>query len=250
MRTDAANRRWKRAGFGSGLVTLVVLVATASGTPLYDGIGFPDEPYRYVDPPHGYVQKYKPTEARTVIRISRETNPDEGLISSGESGPQVAMYIPRRGLSVLDSASTVTVTARPVKANDPPGDGTLNSNVYQVDFSHPVQISGASASPPNITLREATFETVLAVMEYRTDSTSRWRRLETPQVGRDIYVAALQGAGQYVLVQPAMGTAQSARNRGTGKQLVFILGFCLLIVIVVVFAVRRTSGGLSDPDGG
>jgi hypothetical protein len=246
MNSRVPAARWLAVGYAGVLVAVLGLLVASSGVPLYDGLGFPDQPYRYVHPPRGYAQQYKPTEARTVLRISKGSNTEEGLISSGESGPQVAMYIPPGGLRVLDSAPTLTVRARPVAPSTPPTDGTLNSNVYEVDFGpHPIRIDAGESAPPNITLREATFETVLAVMEYRAASTGPWRRLETGQVGRDIYLGALQGAGQYVLIQPAAGTPRSARNDGGGRQLLFILGFCFLVVIAALFAVRGTSGGIS-----
>jgi hypothetical protein len=240
--TGSVTARFRTAAYIGVLVVLVGVLVGRSGVPLYDGIGFPDEPYRYVQPPHGYHQKYQPTDARSTVPTRKGTNPAEGLISSGESGPQVALYIPPDGLHVVDATASVAVRARPVPATAPPTDGTLNSNVYDVDFgSAPVTFDPKDPSPPNIALREAVFQTVLAVMEYRPQG-GAWRRLPTQQVGRDIYLGYLQGAGQYVLVQPGTGTPQTSRDSGSGRQLVFILVFCALVVTAALFAVRRTAG--------
>jgi hypothetical protein len=247
-------RRSAFALYGAVLIALTSMLIVNRGTPLYDGVGFPDQPYRYVHPPSGYRQQYKPTEARTTLRVVKGTNADDGLISSGESGPQVAMYIQPGGLQVLDAATAVTVRARPVSASAPPVDGSLNSNVYDVDFGpHPVRIDQGDSGAPNVTLREAVFQNVLAVMEYRPAGGGAWRRLQTGQVGRDVFLGALQGPGQYVLIQPATGTAHSARNDGSRLQLLLILGFCLLVVAAALVAVRRTSPRDSEsndsPDG-
>jgi hypothetical protein len=234
-------RRTRTLAYCGAVVALVGLLVSQGGVPLYDGIGFPDEPYRYVQPPHGYQQKYQPTDAKTTVPLAKATNPHEGLISSGESGPQVALYIPPKGLHVGDAATSLTVRARPVAGSAPPTDGTLNSNVYDVDFgSHPVTFDTKDPSPPNIALREAVFQTVLAVMEYRPAG-GTWRRLPTQQVGRDVYLGYLQGAGQYVLIQPGKGTPQTSRDSGSTRQLVFILIFCVLVVTAALLAVRRTS---------
>jgi hypothetical protein len=240
-------RRCAFALYGSVLVVFTSILIAGRGTPLYDGVGFPDQPYRYVHPPSGYQQKYKPTEARTTLRVVKGSNVDDGLISSGESGPQVAMYIQPGGLQVLDAATVVTVRARPVTASAPPVDGSLNSNVYDVDFgSHPVRVDQGDSGAPNVTLREAVFQTVLAVMEYRPAG-GAWRRLQTGQVGRDVFLGALQGPGQYVLIQPASGTAHSARNDGGRLQLLLIVGFCLLVVVAALVAVRRLSTSADEP---
>jgi hypothetical protein len=250
MSTDALGAPWMRVGYVTLLLAVVAMLVVRGGVPLYDGVGFPDEPYRYVQPPAGYPVTYRPTPAHAVLRMSKGSNVGDGLLSSGEAGPQVAMFIPRGGLRVLDAARTVTVTARPLAPSSPPKDGSANSNVYEIDFgSHPTRIDAGDAAPPNITLREATFETVLAVMEYRAGTSGPWRRLETSQVGRDIYLAALQGGGQYLLVQPASGTPRSVRNEGGGyAQLLMILGFCLLVVIVLIVSVRRTSREVGPED--
>jgi hypothetical protein len=228
-----------------GLVLLTSAAAVAmligrGGTPLYDGVGFPDEPYRYVHPPHGYNQRYAPTSARVPVPLTGGTNLREGLISSGESGPQVGVYLPPRALVAESAVTSVLVTARPVGGGGRPPDGVVNSNVYTVAFDP----AGASVRPglgtaANVSLRQAVFETVLPVMEFRPTGHDVWQRVKTIQIGRDIYLGPWVGAGDYVLVQPATGTSQSRRDRGGNTQLLLILGFCVVIVIGTLLAVRR-----------
>ena len=176
-----------RRAYAGVLLAMTVLLIGTTGTPLYDGIGFPDEPYRYVHPPQGYQQKYQPTEARATVAMANGTNRREGQASSSENGPQVSLYIPPGELHVTSGAAAVVIRARAVAAAMLPTDGSANSNVYDVDLGpDPVTLSGDPPNVANITMREAVFQPVLAVMEYRPDAKSAWRRLETQQVGRDI----------------------------------------------------------------
>jgi hypothetical protein len=226
---------------GALLVAGALLIAT-EGTPLYDGIGFPDEPYRYVDPPAGHHQKNAPTDATATLTLLHGVNKGEGLVSSRESGPQVALYIPPGELHVTSSATRLTVRARPVPGGALPVDGTPNSNVYELDLGPaPVTFSGSPPNVPNISLREAVYQSVLAVMEYRATESSPWKRLPTQQVGRDVFLGFVQGPGQYVLVQPGAGSDQRSRDRGSNRQLVLILGACVLILGVLIASMRGIS---------
>lgn len=218
----------------------VVLLAGRGGTPLYDGIGFPDEPYRYVHPPHGYSQRYAPTSARVPVPLTSGTNPHEGLVSSGESGPQVGIYLPPRALVADSALTTVVVTARPIGGGRPPADGVVNSNVYAVAVNPPAAtVRPGLGTNANVSLRQAASEPVVPVMEFRSTEHDAWQRVKTVQIGRDIYLGPWSGSGEYVLVQPATGTPQSRRDGGGNTQLLLILGFCLVVVVGALLAVRR-----------
>jgi hypothetical protein len=235
----ASHARFRRLLFVAAAVGVMFLVGR-SGASLYDGLGFPDEPYRYVHPPHGYSQRYAPTNARVPVSLAGGTNPHEGLISSGESGPQVGVYLPPRALVADSALTTVVVTARPVGGGRLPVDGVVNSNVYAVAFNPPAAtVRPGLGTTANVSLRQAVFETVVPVMEFRASDRDAWLRLNTVQIGRDIYLGPWSGPGEYVLVQPASGTAQTRRDSDSNHQLVVILGFCVLVVVGALFAVRR-----------
>jgi hypothetical protein len=232
---------------GVPLVAFVVL-ACGQGAPLYDGIGFPDEPYRFVNPPPGYQQHVAPTEARQLVPLSGGTNAREASINSGETGPQVAVYLPVGSLIAADRGATgAIVTARPVRLVRPPADGTASSNLYDVSFEGPrVAVSQSLSPPANITLREASLDPILPTMEFRPTATARWQRLKTDQIGRDIYVAALAGQGQYVLVRPGPGAPHSRRDGGSHVGFALAIAVSVLLILCVLLAVRRLPVATDD----
>ncbi|MDQ6649765.1 MAG: hypothetical protein M3Z02_06575 [Actinomycetota bacterium] len=82
------------------LGALAVLVAAwllaPGGVPLYDGVGFPDEPYRYVVPPRADLPRTDPpTEGRDMVRAADAAGGSEVLAQSREMGPQVAVSMQR-----------------------------------------------------------------------------------------------------------------------------------------------------------
>jgi len=87
-----------RAG---ALVTTVVvglaLIASAHA-PLYDGVGFPDEPYRYLRSPAGQARTAPPATAHGELKFADGVNTEKGDFATSELGPQFKLYVPAKSI--------------------------------------------------------------------------------------------------------------------------------------------------------
>jgi hypothetical protein len=75
----------------AALIAAWVLVP--SGVPLYDGIGFPDEPYRYAQPPAGAKTTARPGDAVGTSAGRNGASTEDLDVMSGEQGPQVEIFV-------------------------------------------------------------------------------------------------------------------------------------------------------------
>jgi len=146
---------WARA-FGRTTTGRLVAAAAALGAawlvapaavPLYDGIGFPDEPYRYVDPPAGYRKTPPATRALGSVPAGGATSRTPGGgstgaaaersvstrdigIKSGEYGPQVEMYVAKGSLTGPAGTRGYQISAMPVAPGRPaPAGGQVGADV-------------------------------------------------------------------------------------------------------------------------
>lgn len=217
-----------------GLLGLV-WVLTPHPVPLYDGIGFPDEPYRFQPARSGA----KPaTSAQLTLKVAGGVNSGGLIANSAEVGPQVSFYAPPKAFAAPGTA-LISLVVRPVTAVAPLPQGRLDSNVYAVSFTSsagPVTLV-AAAQAPAITMRAAGSGKPAPVFEYRPDQGSPWHEVKTRQVGSDIFNAYAPGAGEYVLVQVAGGAAAD----GGGGSLYLILGAAAGLVVLVLVVVRVLS---------
>jgi hypothetical protein len=241
----------------ASLVTLVVawIVAPAGPRPpLYDGVGFPDEPYRYVDAPAGT----KPTQPPTGAVDIEPVNTAVLTVVSQEQGPQVQAQIPTTSLTLPPGATRISARFQPLAPTPPlPPDGTIWGNVYRLTMTSsegPVGIQNASTSDhvPYIDLRAPTADQPAPVIEAYV--LSAWHRLPTNRDGNDIYGAKLIGVGDYAVVRlthPDAANSQSDSNTAGhlfGPALLIILGVLMLNVIAVL-AIRyaRRSAHQTPP---
>jgi hypothetical protein len=221
--------RWVLLAAVLGLAWLT----TAHPVPLYDGIGFPDEPYRFEPPRAGTAAA---TTAQIRLPVSGGVNTGGLIANSAEVGPQVSFFAPPHAFAVKGT-SAISVAARPVALVPPAPPGKLDSNVYDVSFvspDGPVALVPA-AQPPAITMRSLSNAPAEPVFEYRPTPTSAWRELKTRRVGQDISNANAPGAGQYVLV---LRDGSSAQGSGSRTALFAILGATVVLVVGVLVGVR------------
>ena len=227
----------------AGLLTLGALLAPAA-VPLYDGVGFPDEPYRFV--PHRGSGPAA-TAATVKLKVKGGLNSGGLLANSAELGPQVSVYAPPQAFQLpsASAAGDITLTARPVPLTPPAPPGQLQSNVYELALTSPsgAVIVRSDAQQPGITLRAVSTKEPLPVMYFRASPDQRWQQLETRQVGRDIFNAAAPGPGDYVLSR----AAAAARSDSGGNRGLFVLvGLVVLLVVGVVVGVRVLSSRRPD----
>lgn len=232
----SARRRWAA---GALLVALGWL-ASPHAVPVYDGVGQPDEPYRYVSPPAGATTTAAATSAagQTPLRAGRSTN---GMsIQTAEQGPQFSLFLPPGALAGPGSA--VQVRAEPKAPTDQPAPATVDGNVYVVtltDPAGPVTLTDKAAIA-TLYLRSTTQRTPGPTLYHRADATAPWQRLQTSRGGFDVYVASFVGAGEYAL---AFAPKAAAKDGGSSIVLPVVLlgGFVLLVAVVVTVRLRAAS---------
>ncbi|MCW2506198.1 MAG: hypothetical protein JWO79_4482 [Actinomycetia bacterium] len=186
-------------------------LASPGSVPLYDGIGFPDEPYRWVQPPPGAPATKPPTSAKVVVSVDGGTSRYADT-NSGEFGPQVSLHLPDG--SMTSDAGRITVRADPLAAAGPgPDGGTITGNGYRVSAPGAVFRAGHAAT---ISLREPVLTEVFPRFVYRGSPSAAWRWLDTDRPGRDFFRAFVTGAGDYALAIPS-GTPAPGRAGGGGS---------------------------------
>ena len=230
----------------AALLQGLALLVTPHAPPIYDGIGFPDEPYRFVDPPAGYRHTRPPTTATATIPAANGHNRDNRTVTSSESGPQVSLVVPGGGLLTPSGVSAVTVSAAPVAltGGDPPGH--IWSNVYRVTFTTDAGAGRqAPGARPQIFMRAPSPQEPGPDFYVRHGTSGSWSPLRTRQTGRDIYQADLAGAGDYVLTgeHPLDVNAKDPNNEAAVGVVGFVVSGVLVAAVIVLFvrAERRRS---------
>lgn len=198
-------RRGRLLAVAALLLLPGALLSAPTSPPLYDGLGFPDEPYRTVA-----GEGAAPTPAAAEAAVFRDGSSPPFTLQTGESGPQATLAVPQGALALPDGAARVRVRLDPVAVPVPlPRTGRVLSNAYDVvlqdDRGRPVALTGRPR--PAVVRLRIPAETAGTVVLQRRDGT-RWRTLPTRQVGVDVYSADLDAAGAVVAV------LQEARLRG------------------------------------
>lgn len=221
-------------------------LGTSSPVPIYDGVGMPDEPYRFVVPPAGYRATPPVTPARTAIQLDAGRSCCELEARSAEQGPQVAVYVPRGGLASTGSGvlSVSAEAAAPPAGPAPVEDGVYEGNAYLVTATGPAGPATLTpeGSRATVQLRALDGNTPGPAVWFRTDDAAAWRELPTGKVGLDIYEAQFVGPGSYVLVRGPEG--------GTGQTTTILLGILAVpaLLVVVLLVLRLRGGPPRDPD--
>ena len=226
--------RWALLLAAFGLVWLT----TSDPVPLYDGLGFPDEPYRFV-PAQGNGPAA--TSAQMELKVADGTNTGGLIVNTRESGPQASVFAPPHAFAVSGTAPVV-LSLRPVPPQPPLPDGVVESNVYEISLtsaSGPVTVV-RDAQPPAITMRSVTVKTPEPVFHYRATPAEQWRELKTRRVGRDVYNANAPGAGEYILVR-ATAAATKQPESGSRTGLYAVVAATVLLMVGVLVGVRVLS---------
>jgi hypothetical protein len=230
-------RRWPALG----VLLLLGYVAAGEVVPLYDGIGFPDQPYRYVTVPPG-VTKHGPAAqgAHANSPAANGTNTDVLVLQTAEQGPQVTLSLPPAIAKVPITAKRITATATPLAPDRQPADGAINGNIYRIGVTSDV---GPGTFAPDdgqdvVYLRAVAIKATPPVMEYRPTPDAPWRRMETGRTGADVMLATFLGPGDYALVDKA-GGAPAKRGHQNATAVPLLAGV-LVLAMLTLLAVRRT----------
>lgn len=239
MTADRGRRRLIAAIAALGIAWAVAPAAV----PLYDGLSFPDEPYRYAAPPAGYQHTPKPLSAKGSSAVDATSNADTIYVNTNEQAPQVDVVIPRRLLAVPAAARTVTVEAAPIAPDRQPAKGTIDGNIYRVSATSDPAGAVTFAPPPgdavtasDVTMRATTGRKPGPSFLYRAKPAQAWRSLPVYTSGNDVYSTQFAGFGDYAL---AFGVVASTAHGSSGAAiLVSILLAVVLLAAVTVIAVR------------
>jgi hypothetical protein len=221
---------------------LAWLIAPAA-PPLYDGVGFPDEPYRYVTRPAGDNRVTKPPGG-VAIRMPVVDGTTDGINgASPEQGPQISIFVPTGTLAAPKDAHTILLRAEPRAPDGPADGGKVDGNIYR--FTGTADIGKPSLAPVKdkieIIMRATTARQPGPIMEYRSLGARAWTRLPTARYGNDVYAAAAKGFGDYALVfaRPLPNAPRPAATSGIGKySTALIVAGLVLLLGSIVFGIR------------
>lgn len=243
---------------GIGLVCATGALQLAKGEsnpPLFDGVGFPDEPYRYVAPPAGAV-KTKVPEGTTLTKptLGDKSNPVMEL-STIEKGPQITASFRVGLLQASPTAKQITVALEPITPQAAPPNGTILGNAYSIRFTaddgKPVELADAGRYYVTMRIPQGTREAV--ALEVFHDGA--WETLRTTQTGADVYAANVSVQGDLAPVLVTSGDTSLAAAAGSGGSggliIALVVGLCV-VVGVVVFTIRTRQlrdAALAQPPG-
>lgn len=227
-----ASRRWV---VGGALVLLGWLL-TPQPIAVYDGIGVPDEPYRFVTAPTGTRPTAPPTVGEAKTPVARGVGTNGLIIATLEQTPQFSLYLPPGSLAADGGPIEVRATPQ-APADNPPG-SRLGGNVYLVSFTAPqgtVHLT-SKAALASLYLRAINGDEGWT-MQYRASPSSPWTFEQTARNGTDSFVARFVGAGQYALAEPVSKPTKTSSSTSITPFLV-IGGIAALVVLVVIIRLR------------
>lgn len=246
--TRLASRNVRLVLTALGLLCLAWVITPRPATPpLYDGVGFPDEPYRYVAAPPGA----RPTNPATAITSDAKVSQGLGaevLAASAEQGPQIRLEFGEGTLQAAQNATVIHVSAQPTAPTAQPGDGTVWGNVYHLTATSdagPVQVHAGPGTLTSITMRSPSPPPPEPVIEY--NGGTGWRQLQTSRTGNDFFTAPLAGPGDYAVVR-LRNPPQAASTGGNGYLLPIVLGVVVIVLAGAIVAIRITRSRRGDPD--
>jgi hypothetical protein len=255
------------------LVAVLALGATVGfrpphAPPLYDGIGFPDEPYRWVEPPSGVQNTVAaPTVAAATVKVSKSGS--SGPVSlqsrgfSAEQGPQVAFAVGEGTFEPAPGTTAVDVKATPkAPPSTPPTGGSVVSNLYAFTATSggkKVPLAAAASVVVNLRADAPTDQTVVVC----TWDGTRWNQQPTRQVGTEIYAAQLATLDPVALVKldrgvaptvaaptpaatadgPADPSATPAADGASSRTLLLTIGGIVVLLAAALLVLRRRTGG-------
>jgi hypothetical protein len=219
------------------LLVAVGRLASPTAVPVFDGVGSPDEPYKYVgrsDAPAASVSAS--TNVAGDVSASLQ-------VKSAESGPQVLVDLGAGAFA--SSAPAVTLTATPLAGDGTSlADGTIDGNVYRITAS-----AGAKLLPEKaqgfLFLRAAVMTRPDPVIVHRDSEHAAWVRVKTVRAGQDVLSTPFRALGDYAVVR-LPGSRPLSRSGGLGTTRVLLLGGGVLVLIVLTVLVLRRP--VSDED--
>lgn len=221
---------------------LLAILLPGRPVPIYDGIGAPDEPYRFVSRPAGDTVDTKPPTS-----VSQRIAVDHGVVAviqlaTLEQGPQAEADVTDQGLTVASTAvATLTATLTPL-APDQGSSIRIDGNVYRLGWvAGGAAVQFGNGGSDLMYLRATVGPPPRATMLYRSAPGTPWRALATELSGADVYSALIAGPGDYALTRAPFpsATVGAARSARRGVPVELVLGVVLVVAMVAVIVAVR-----------
>lgn len=197
-------------------------LASPSAVPIYDGVGSPDESYRYAG------RTPAPGTATVTVRAG------EGLqLKSNESGPQVLLDL---GEGALVGAGMVTLTATPLTPEGAVPRGAFDGNAYRVAASDGARLEAARAQG-FLFLRAAIMTSPEPVIVHRAGPAEPWQEMKSSRVGRDILSTPFRALGDYAVVSLPGAKPIETISPSTGRWLE-IAGVVVAALVLGALVIR------------
>ncbi len=233
MHRPQSPRAWPAA---AGFALAVAWLVAPATVPVYDGIGNPDEPYRYVVPAAGAKDTAPPDTARESVPVEAGRN-TAIYVNTAEVGPQLSLYLPAGALAAPVGAERLEVVATPLAPPSAlPPDGRIVGNVYRLTATaggRPADLIGLQDQLPVLDMRAPTGAQPGPVFEHFDGE--RWSRATTTRVGVDVYRTRVPALGEWALVRLDRHRAGGS----TSTALWLVPGVLVLALGGAVLAVRR-----------
>jgi len=217
--------------------TAIPWLASPSAVPVYDGVGQPDEPYRYV----GREKSPGPVTV-TVKALGDSSGPVQ--LQSDEKGPQVLVDLAAGAFRT--TTDVVRLTSTPVAGEGQPApQGTIDGNVYRFT------VSAGAALQPDVAqgflfLRAAEMTTPDPVVVHRNGPADPWVKVKTTRTGRDILSAPFRALGDYAVVDLPGSKPLSSGGGLSTTRLLLLGGGVLVLVVITVLVLRRSATGSDE----
>lgn len=219
-------------------------VYPAASPPLYDGIILQPPPYRYLTPPKGVTQRFKPTSTSMTVAVANGKSPEE-FVETQEQVPQALMVVDSNAFQIPAGVQRITFSIRPVPPPAQPADGAISGNVYLFTATgdNGVALKFNSGSVARIQLRK-TVQTAHPVVEQY--SNGQWqKRPSSLFVNADYLAANAKSLGYFAMVLPG---ARSAGASGGSSALPFIVIGAVVVALVILglLAIRLSRRQVVD----
>lgn len=226
------------------LVALLLVTAGALASPavvpVYDGVGQPDEPYRYV----GAADAPAPVSATVPVT---EGGSAPLRLASPEKGPQVLVDLAAGAFRARGRSVTLTATPLAGEGSAAP-QGTVDGNVYRIS------VSGGAVLKPQaaqgfVFLRAAVMTQPDPVVVHRLRPTDPWERVRTVRAGRDVLSTPFVALGDYAVVDlPGAVPLEDAAGL-SATRFALLVGALLLLAAVTLLLLRRHAAEPSGDQG-
>ncbi|MDX6257952.1 MAG: hypothetical protein QOJ11_4286 [Frankiales bacterium] len=204
-------------------------LAAPHAVPLYDGLGVPDEPYRYVKPPAGYQQTPPASSISSEMPAAGGTNTGGVLAQTKEQTSQAGVFIIPKALSGPATTKTFKISITAEAPDGPTPQGAIDGNMYKIQLwadNSPTATLTAAGKDSMPYIQRATSASITdAALLYRAPG-GTWTSIPDTRGGTDSFQGYFAGAGDYALVQTKAPATKSSH----------VLVIVVLVVIVVAMA--------------